>query len=132
MSISLKKTMLQSSLTAPLVKAAAKRAADWLEANRDKHIRGRFAEDANGFRVSARSEDATCFCALGRFLHELPDELIGPTSAVSFDLLLAVLGDRLVLNIQHANDDDPADGNYSATNRGAGMAGVLALREISK
>jgi hypothetical protein len=46
------------------------RAADWLEANPDKHITGDLATTDLGTPVSPTSSRATCFCALGRIAKE--------------------------------------------------------------
>jgi len=55
----------------PETRAAAKRAADWLKANPDKHIGFRLAEAANGTSVPPTSVFADCFCAVGRLACEL-------------------------------------------------------------
>lgn len=48
-----------------------KGALDWLEANPDKHIGGALAkEKAGGKDVSVQSEQADCFCAIGRIAHD--------------------------------------------------------------
>jgi hypothetical protein len=52
------------------IRSALLRTADWLEANRDNHITGQFACDAEGREVLPDSSDATCFCALGRLFVE--------------------------------------------------------------
>lgn len=46
-------------------------AADWLEANPDKHTTGAAARDANGAPIRAHLSDAVCFCAMGRVVHNL-------------------------------------------------------------
>lgn len=58
-------------LTRPLVLEAFCKAADWLEANPDKHTKGVMARDAEGTRVEPNAPEATCFCMYGRMLHEL-------------------------------------------------------------
>jgi hypothetical protein len=45
-------------------------AADWLEANPDKHISGDLAQDADGNVVSPLDPEADCFCAMGRLIVE--------------------------------------------------------------
>ena len=46
-------------------------ALNWLEANPDKHIGGALAkEKAGGKVVSVQSEQAGCFCAIGRIAHD--------------------------------------------------------------
>jgi hypothetical protein len=52
-------------------KEAILRAADWLEANPDKHIAGYLAANALGERVTSSSPEAVCFCAMGRIMKEL-------------------------------------------------------------
>jgi hypothetical protein len=45
-------------------------AADWLEANPDKHIAGDLAQDALGRVVGPLDPAAVCFCAMGRLVIE--------------------------------------------------------------
>lgn len=48
-----------------------KGALDWLEANPDKHIGGALAKEKLGGKVvSVQSEQADCFCAIGRIAHD--------------------------------------------------------------
>lgn len=52
--------------------AALRRAADWLQANPDKHISGHLAEDAKHRPLpSPFDPKAECFCAFGRYMVEL-------------------------------------------------------------
>ena len=52
-------------------RAAAVRAADWLEANPTKHIRGALTRNDRGRPTRLTNPDATCFCAVGRLSYEL-------------------------------------------------------------
>lgn len=61
------------------------KALDWLEANPRLHITGTMATaGADGMAVDANSPAATCFCAMGRILHEMQrsnffaDEVLQP------------------------------------------------------
>lgn len=46
------------------------KALDWLDANPDKHISGTLAENSDGETVEPNSEEAVCFCVLGRMVVE--------------------------------------------------------------
>lgn len=52
-------------------KKAILRAADWLEANPDKHIAEYFALDVDGNMVEPLDERACYFCAVGRLIREV-------------------------------------------------------------
>lgn len=61
------------------------KALDWLEANPRLHITGTMATAGpDGMAVDANSPAATCFCAMGRILHEMrrsnffADEVLQP------------------------------------------------------
>lgn len=54
-----------------LVSEALNRAADWLEANPDKHIATQLTERPGANPFDPRAQ---CFCAYGRFLKELGTE----------------------------------------------------------
>lgn len=61
------------------------KALDWLEANPRLHITGTMATTGpDGMAVDANSPAATCFCAMGRILHEMrrsnffADEVLQP------------------------------------------------------
>lgn len=51
-------------------KGAILRAADWLEANPDKHIIAKLATNDCGWLVEPTGPMATCFCAMGRIAKE--------------------------------------------------------------
>jgi hypothetical protein len=52
------------------VYAKAMAAIDWLEANPDKQLTGMYAGRDDKSYCSYRSEEATCFCVLGRIAKE--------------------------------------------------------------
>jgi hypothetical protein len=61
------------------------KALNWLEANPQRHITGTMATTGpDGMAIDANSPGATCFCAMGRILHEMgrsnyfADELLRP------------------------------------------------------
>jgi len=54
--------------------AAVRAAAAFFEANPDKRTTLFLARDASGMDVSPRSDQATCWCALGRIVAELDEE----------------------------------------------------------
>jgi len=47
------------------------RAADWLEANPDRHTTGALARTKEGQLCDPTGPDAYCFCAVGRIQYEL-------------------------------------------------------------
>lgn len=48
------------------------KALNWLEANPQRHITGTMATvGPDGMAIDANSPAATCFCAMGRILHEM-------------------------------------------------------------
>lgn len=51
-------------------KEAINRAADWLEANPDKHISASYAAGADGNYLFPLDPRAECFCAIGRIAKE--------------------------------------------------------------
>lgn len=53
------------------VRNALLSAADWLEANPDKHIASFLSVDKNGKTVPPTSKNAVCFCGVGRVCKEL-------------------------------------------------------------
>jgi hypothetical protein len=50
---------------------AALKAADWLEANHNRHIAGTLALNSEGRTTDPASGDAQCFCMVGRITKEL-------------------------------------------------------------
>ena len=61
-----------TATTIKLTPAAMRRAADWLEANPDKHIAGHLADDKHRRPVPSPFDPrAACFCAYGRYMLEL-------------------------------------------------------------
>lgn len=52
-------------------KTALLAAATWLENNQSRHIIGSLAVNSEGMTCDPVSEEAECFCALGRFTKEL-------------------------------------------------------------
>jgi hypothetical protein len=63
-------------------KEAIRRAADWLEANPDKHMAAFYAANAAGDYVGPNHPDAECFCAIGRIAKECGE---APTSMHGVD-----------------------------------------------
>lgn len=53
------------------LKQAIFAAADWLEGNQERHIKGSAAINAKGFNVDPTDPEAECFCAIGRIGKEL-------------------------------------------------------------
>lgn len=87
-------------------------AADWLEANPDRHIQGFLATDASGNGCHPTSPAAECFCAIGRVSHELK---LGTTDNIDssvygeFDDLVQKAAPGLNIISDHvvaANDQD--------------------------
>lgn len=87
-------------------KAAIRRAADWLEANPDKHITCDLALDASGHATSPTGPEAVCFCALGRIAHEMGD--VFPSPIPTFREIGAAAGlDRYAIHqIWRTNDEN--------------------------
>jgi len=125
------------------VRVAAGRAADWLEANRDKHITGQLALTTDGHIVPPADPKADCFCALGRLAKELSINV--PTNGEVYSRLADPLGkakqnddirERLEL-VYEANDEDkrnetrPILDEFEGEVHLAGMAGVNILRKIA-
>jgi hypothetical protein len=79
-------------------------AADWLEANPDKHCSGDMAQDNDGRNCNPMSGRAVCFCALGRIAREV--NLRMPEEGVSEALTKHVgLTSEQVTSIWMKNDD---------------------------
>ena len=97
----------------PKIREAATRAADWLEANPDKHLQVNMAADKHGRPVSTTDPEATCFCAAGRLAHEL-----GVSIKTDYIPLFDLLGGSTTREIYGANDIDR-------------RLGILKLRELS-
>lgn len=125
------------------VRAAAGRAADWLEANRDKHITIQLALTTEGEIVTPTDPKADCFCALGRLAKEL--NLDASTGGEVYNRLSERLGktkrrddirERFDL-VYEANDGDKRKKTHRLVNEFqtevhlAGMAGVHILRKIA-
>jgi len=53
--------------------AIMRHAADWLEANPDRHITDDMALTKDGVRCATHVPDAYCFCAVGRIRHEVKE-----------------------------------------------------------
>jgi hypothetical protein len=87
-------------------KEAILRAADWLEANPDKHIAGSLAIDVLGQRCSPTSPLAECFCALGRIALEA--NVDSPPGTRSYDTINRAVGldKEQSMDIWRVNDRD--------------------------
>jgi len=112
------------------LKTAALAAADWLEANRDKHITGDLAIDASGNDVRYNDPDADCFCALGRLGKELGLE---PSDEYSYAELTRALAEVSIQpsEIFSENDRYPRDNMFKGRYL-ASCDGVEALRRLAK
>jgi hypothetical protein len=89
-------------------------AADWLEANPDKHISVELARTADGGRCSPNASVATCFCALGRIAVEAGYEVPMYSRAQMSNIGDAVgLSHEQVSTIWVANDSNPTVGKGS-------------------
>ena len=97
----------------PEIREAAARAADWLEANPDKQVRFKMAQNKYGDTVSTIDPEASCFCAVGRLAHELELDVFDDYSP-----LTDLLGEDQTRKIYRANDLEPS-------------RGILKLRELS-
>lgn len=102
------------------VREAAGRAADWLEANPDKHIGKKLATDDTGLSVSTLSPDATCFCAVGRWARELGID----TRRINYGLRCKIGGDFSFGSVFLSNDRGIEFGDKSL--------GILALRRVAE
>lgn len=85
------------------IRAAARRAADWLEANPDKHIIGNMAHDEQHNEVPANSPQAMCWCAVGRLAKELDNPAVDLDEG-SYAPINEVLGAECVTTIFTRND----------------------------
>lgn len=88
---------------------AVAKAADWLEANPDKHIQGRYAVDDYGNGVHAAY--AKCMCAIGAVACQMGASVIETEEA--FRELIGASAGKIIAR----NDADKADG-------------IRALREL--
>lgn len=86
------------------LRTALIRAADWLEANPDRHIQGRLAADEFGTPCTVDAPRAECFCAVGRVAREYG--LSGTTSVYTNldDAFKQAGADRGSVDIFHTND----------------------------
>lgn len=117
---------------------AAGKAADWLEANRDRHIVGALALDSRGATVAPSNPDAQCFCALGRFAVEAGINLstvINDEPDVTYDPLNDVLKDEetgasFVTEIYTANDEHHCGTGPVPDSILAGKQGIEILRKV--
>lgn len=75
-------------------------AADWLEANPDKHIDVNLARDENGVECHPSTPGATCFCAVGRVAKELEV----PVDANVYNFMNNLIGTDTVDDIWATND----------------------------
>ncbi|MGN6819447.1 MAG: hypothetical protein ACTHJR_12325 [Sphingomonas sp.] len=91
-------------LTNAEAKAAALRAADWLEANPDRHVRGLLAATQKGYEVKPLDREAECFCALGRLAKEADIDAGGSDSYLPFTEQLPGFDNIGLLSIYGPND----------------------------
>lgn len=111
-------------MTPPIIRDAARKAAEWLLENRDKHIGGNLAMDASYTRVSPTDPSAVCFCAIGRLAKEL--DVGGKPLAVEATLVSRGLPQAQLDEIMRRNDRDTAGFRDQA-----GRDGARALQELA-
>lgn len=115
------------------VKAAIARAADWLEANPEKHGAGILAVDARGFTVEPTDPAAKCFCALGRIAKEA-NLVTSPRDSNMYGLFHDFLQPLNISSVDiYIRNDRSGDFGYTDTGSIRGNPAVINyLREISK
>ena len=113
-------------------------AADWLEANPDRHIAGYLAADKQGARCTPLDPDAACFCGVGRVAKEL--NLLGGASLYArLDAMVSEVAPKLTENksvadnIVGVNDTDPRKSRTTICHVQPGNQRVIAhLRKVAK
>jgi len=109
---------------------AARRAADWLEANPANHIARHLALDARGVEVRPTDPNATCFCAIGRLGKELELNFEGANDYKPIEDL-GIDYDTII----DANDEDsdmPIHPSARFIIPAHPEQGIAALRELAK
>ncbi|MGN6819443.1 MAG: hypothetical protein ACTHJR_12305 [Sphingomonas sp.] len=109
------------------IRQAMERAADWLEANRDHHIRGYLSARKDGKETKPTFPDAECFCAVGRLCKEY-----GVNRTFELPISSSTMGAIIRANDQALTKAETNNREVCGWRGQGGYAGIRALRRYAK